>query len=51
MTAATYQAVKSGDAPPAAVDSATATLALIVSVLSCVVSVAAIAFVVLSLRN
>ena len=43
-------ATTAGDAP-AAVDSGTTKLALVVSVLSCAVSVAAILFVVRSLAN
>jgi len=39
------------DAPDAPVDSGTRTLALVVSLLSCAVSVAAIVFVVRSLPN
>lgn len=45
-----YVSVKSEDASPKEVDSGTATLALVVSVLGCLVSLAAIGFVVHSMR-
>ena len=50
MKAAAYTAVKSDDAP-SSVDGGTATLALVVSLLSCVVSIVAIGFVVSSISR
>jgi hypothetical protein len=50
MKATSYTAVK-GDDAPGGVDGGTATLALVVSLLSCVVSIVAIGFVVSSISR
>jgi hypothetical protein len=50
MKATEYTAVKADDAP-SAVDRGTASLALVVSLLSCLVSLMAIGFVVVSIRK